>query len=161
LPRTSAGWPVREPTEALANTANILVSELREKAPEALPRKVKVDLLFPARVGEDGTFTLVSRGSVEAIPQRENQRPTRFSKLKLEAGACLDSFILGEKDGAWGKATDRAIFEVLLAYCEQTQPSPAATRALADEICLAVLLRAGIVVTKVDLPLPEHLRAER
>jgi hypothetical protein len=158
LQRTPEGWPVNDSTECFAIIAERLTQELTEATPEALPETVKVELSYVALI--EGEYQLVPRGAIERIPERQGQRPTKFGKTKLEGGALLDSFLLGEPEG-YGKATDRQVWLAVVKYANEAQPTTAALRRLCDAVALAVCLRAGLVVRKDALPLPDHLKAER
>jgi hypothetical protein len=151
LGATSEGWNVGTRAEAAAFAFARLLEHRTEEAPPLTPSVKSVPLSWVGRT-TDGTYVVVDRGVVSRIPTHETTRSGRFKKHQQRAGGLLDSAFLGEAD-----ARADELYGALKSFCEQHQPSGDVLRSLNDHVSLLILLRAGIVMHRAELP-QLHLR---
>jgi hypothetical protein len=152
LGATSEGWNVGTRGEAAAHAFSTLLDHRVQEAPALTPSVKRVALSYVGRTAE-GTYVVVDRGVVSAIPTRATQRSGRFKKHKQTAGGLLDVAFLGEAD-----VRAEELYDALRDFCDQHQPSGDVLRSLNDHVSLLILLRAGIVgMHRGELP-QEHLR---
>lgn len=150
--RTPGGISVASTAEAVAAAYEQLLAERIADTPEAQPERKTVELQVVVKTGED--YEVVDRGSVTAVPTRAVSRSGRFKRQKAEAGALIDLCFLGED------VRDSDAWNALLELCRQERPDSATCRLLSDRLAVLILLRAGIVAARDDLP-TEHLNERR
>jgi len=151
LGQTSSGWNVSRRIDSVASAYLQLASRLREKTADLSPAFVEVDLHYVGRRA-DGSYVLVKRGTVRAIPKKAKTKSGRFSRPSATGGALLDRIFLGEED-----ARDELIWAALLALCSAEAPTGRVLRDLNDATAELMCLRAGLVVDRRSLP-QDHLR---
>ena len=153
LPKTSSGISVSGGVAgAVAVEFGRLLEERRKEAVAASVPIVTVRLKAVKRT-MDGGFGLVDRGILAATPVYSNNRPSlRWRKMDGDGGKLLDSFLLGEKEGAFGLAPDVEIWDGLLSFAEQLRPDGGTLRRLNDLVAIGVAMRAGLEITRDDLP---------
>jgi hypothetical protein len=153
LTKTLAGWSVPGGVAgAIVHAYGSLLDKRRKDAQAFVPPSVSVTLRYVFKRGNG--WELADRGLLVAQPSYLSQRPSRVWKGIKDSGKLLDSFFLGETDGAWGKAPDAEVWTALLDFCQRYEPDGRTCRKLCDFVAIALALRAGVEVGEADLPHP-------
>jgi len=149
LPRSTGGWPA-EADDQLGDAYASLAMARKASQPKAPPPTVSVALKLAVK--DAGAWTLRDRGKIELEQTIANTRPGKLGACKLEGGALLDSFMLGEE--AWETATDQAVWEALRVTLEVHGASGRGWRTANDAVAVAICARAGVEVKAGALPDP-------
>jgi hypothetical protein len=152
LGQNAEGWPASTRAEAAAFAFARLLEHRIAEAPPLTPSIKQVPLKFVGKRATDGEYVTVGRGVVSAVPTKAAQGSGKFRKLKQRAGGLLDVVFLDEAD-----CRPEQVYEALRQFCEDHQPNPQVLRDLNDQVSLLILLKAGIVMHRAELP-QEHLR---
>jgi len=150
LGQTPAGVTVGTTGEAIAVAyQNVLYHRLLEVDP-ATPEPKEVALKAVVKTPEG--YAAISRGTFRAVPTVVSTREGKFTRRpKAHGGALLDLVIRGEV-----KVRDDVAYEALVDLANAEKPTAAALRQLSDTLAISILLDAGLVATRDQLPC-EHL----
>ena len=128
---------------------NLVLARAQEAEPLTPPR-VEVALQKVVRHDDTGEYRLVPRPPVAGAPTRAAFRPGSFSSLDVEGAEILAEMLVGGP--ALYKATDKELWESLLAACEQTGAHGRALRELCDSVAVLVCLRCGLEADPRKIP---------
>lgn len=146
----SGFWPENagQQPSVLAHVLNTTTANYRLTQETLTPNFTSVNLYCVVKDGDE--YKLLPRGTLRIVPMFKNLRPGSMGKCKLKAGAALDALAMREAEGM--KLTDYEAFKALLDYVSEKQPTLSEVQALNDALALALAQRAGITVTRLELP---------
>jgi len=152
LGKSRGGHNIGTPGEVAVQNYGALVAGVLEPGgtPYAIPA---VTLSLRGWVVDAaGVYHEVPRGSISGDQVLTSRRPGKLGKCKLVGPKLLDSFFLGDPEGAFGTATDAEVWKAGLAFCEAHESTGRALRELSDYISVALALRLGFRADVASLP---------
>jgi hypothetical protein len=142
------------PHSNLFNVLQNLLADRLDEARERRPKGVVEKIKMVAWV--DGEYVVAERGALQVIASCESKRPGKLTSTKFRkppAGDVLDAFFLGDPT-VYGEATDADVWFAARALAEVEGLDGAGLRKLNDLTAIALLARAGFIVTADQLPHP-------
>lgn len=144
-------WPAYQPNgspaphgRVLAGIAKTLAGQRVADAPLPEP-PVPVEIHLKKVVkSQDGSYRLVDRPSVVAIPTRLSARPSKFPADPISGPDAFASFIAGQE--AYETLPDKAVWDALLAAVEATGATGRDLRICCDACATAICVRRGCIV---------------
>jgi hypothetical protein len=95
LAKTAAGWSAQGgPAGAMTAAYSSLLADRLEVATRFRPETVTV-VLKAAAVAENGDYVELPRGTIVAVPEYVNVRPTKLGGTRLKGAALLDALFAG------------------------------------------------------------------
>lgn len=144
------GGHLAAPDEAYAGIVQNLVLDLQRAAEQLIPESKEVKLRKCVRDDATGTYKLVARPSVSAVPTHAAVARGKFSRLEHHGVELLNDALTGGE--SFAAATDDQLWAALVAAAEDVQAKGRPLRVLCDNVALLILLRAGIVADAHQLP---------
>jgi hypothetical protein len=147
----SSGNPSPSLAATVSNTYSKLGQALAESRPTVGQEYGEIAFKFVGRRTDNGEWTIFERGSVRRPITVAPCRPGKFTtSSKLEAGDAVDDLLLGGK--TFETMRDDDVYKALKAQLAALNPSPREARAINDAVCIALALRAGLVIHPGSLP---------